>query len=116
MADCDPRGKAADYDAKPWQKQFIKQVTEEIISRLDWLGLGKDKPKKMIKMLDYGEVKGLLSKLGFLKLCSSLWTWDRFSCKFSFRRPAPVAVPIYSRISWLRARISRLVNVRYVVV
>ena len=57
MADGDPRDRAADYDAKPWQKQFAKQVTDEIIKRLEWLGLDKDKPDKTIKVLDYGELE-----------------------------------------------------------
>ena len=68
---------AATYDDKPWQQAIAEQITKEIRSRLDWIGLqGTDKEgsevveKKLhgldgtqVRMLDYACGPGMASRV-----------------------------------------------------
>ncbi|KAL8773393.1 MAG: hypothetical protein Q9203_004463 [Teloschistes exilis] len=55
---------AKNYDAKPWQKRLIKQVTEDIQAHAQWLGLSPlpiNDASRNIKLLDYACGPGTIS-------------------------------------------------------
>ncbi|KAL8686776.1 MAG: hypothetical protein Q9218_006875, partial [Villophora microphyllina] len=53
---------AQTYDSQPWQKQLIKQITEDIQSHAQWLGLReRDKKDESLRLLDYACGPGTIS-------------------------------------------------------
>lgn len=62
---------AKEYDAKPWQKKFITQITEDIRTHRDWLGLNELKASdgslkeqaESARLLDYACGPGTISKV-----------------------------------------------------
>ncbi|KAI9871955.1 MAG: hypothetical protein M1830_002227 [Pleopsidium flavum] len=64
---------AGSYDSQPWQQKLIAQVTEEIQSRLEWIGVdwvkqhrseraGGDQAAKSVRVLDYACGPGTVSR------------------------------------------------------
>ncbi|KAL9577532.1 MAG: hypothetical protein Q9212_006305, partial [Teloschistes hypoglaucus] len=55
---------AKNYDAKPWQKRLIKQITEDMQAHAEWLGLSPLQPNDAstsVKLLDYACGPGTIS-------------------------------------------------------
>ena len=68
---------ARSYDSKPWQQEMLAQVTREILSHLEWIGVdwvkeqqpentGKDHPTKTVRVLDYACGPGTVTRVGTL--------------------------------------------------
>lgn len=68
---------ANSYDALPWQKTMISQMTTELRNRVDWIR--SDWPKSSsdespkIRFLDYACGTGLVSRVRFRRICLSLY-------------------------------------------
>ena len=57
------------YDSKPWFAKVNQKVTDELQSRLDWLGvplanLGSSNDKE-VKLLDYACGPGIMSRVSY---------------------------------------------------
>lgn len=80
------------YDSKPWFAKVNQQVTEELQSRLDWLGIplanvDSTSNDRQVKLLDYACGPGIMSrvslrwKIGTLLSIQHLLTHSRFTVR-----------------------------------
>lgn len=67
---------AGTYDSQPWQQKIVAQVSKEIQTRVDWIGVdwakepqsGNGPPAKSARVLDYACGPGMVSRVSMMEL------------------------------------------------